>query len=223
MTPLKHTLVSDGPTDVNLIPIIDWTLKSAADVPLTQGTLAEFWRLPFPPKNLEERISKAIELFPCEVLFIHRDAEKENPERRYEEIRAAVEGAVNSGCNLPAIAIVPVRMTEAWLLFDENAIRNAAGNPNGKIPLDLPPLGKLESLVDPKRTLHDALRSASEFKGRRLTKFNVRQAFRRVVDYLDDYSPLRQLSAYVDFENAVRQMKTNKWNAGFYFDKLKEQ
>lgn len=223
MTFLKHTLVSDGPTDVNLIPIIDWTLKNAADVKLSQGTLAEFWRLPDPPKGLEERMSKAMELFPCDVLFIHRDAEKEDPEKRYEEIRTAIESLANSGCKLPAIAIVPVRMTEAWLLFNEGAIRSAAGNPNGKTELHLPAINRLESLADPKEKLQEALMSASELTGRRLKKFNVVQAFRRVVDFLDDYSPLRQLSAYLAFENAVREMKTNKWSAGFYFDKLKGQ
>lgn len=223
MTLLKHTLVSDGPTDVNLIPIIDWTLKNAAGVKLAQGALAEFWRLPSVPKSLEGRITMALELFPSDVLFIHRDAEKESPDKRYQEIRIAVENVASAGGKLPAVAIVPVRMTEAWLLFDERAIRSAAGNPNGKMPLHLPAINNLESLPDPKEKLQAALRSASELNGRRLKKFNIMQAFRRVVDYLDDYSPLRQLSAYRAFENAVCTMKTNNWNAGFYFDKIDTQ
>jgi hypothetical protein len=38
------------------------------------------------------------------------------------------------------IPVVPVRMTEAWLLADEFAIRSAPGNPNGTQSLDLPDL-----------------------------------------------------------------------------------
>ena len=34
------------------------------------------------------------------------------------------------------MGIVPVRMTEAWLLLDESAIRRVAGRPHGDEPLD---------------------------------------------------------------------------------------
>ena len=37
MKRIHHTLVSDGISDANLIPIIDWTLKRVAGVALTQG------------------------------------------------------------------------------------------------------------------------------------------------------------------------------------------
>jgi hypothetical protein len=216
MKPLKHTLVSDGPTDVNLIPIINWTLKQVANVRLVEGIRADFWRLPCIPTNLESRICKAVELFPCDVLFIHRDAERESLVTRNAEIQAAVVAASASGCKLPAVAIVPIRMTEAWLLFNENAIRKAAGNPNGQVVLNLPPLNKLESRPRPKEDLQRVLQIASELKGRRLKKFNTTQAFWRIVDFLDDFSPLRQLPAYSAFENAVQQMKANNWSKGFY-------
>jgi len=216
MNPLRHTLISDGPTDVNLIPIINWTLKQAGGVKLVEGTRAEFWRLPSAPVSLEERLCKAIELFPCDVLFIHRDAEKQGVKKRDAEIRAAVEKAGALNWKIPTVAVVPVRMTEAWLLFDEVAVRKAAGNPNGKTVLNLPPLNKLESRPDPKRELQKALETASELQGRRLKKFNTKQAFWRVVDFLDDFSPLRQLQAYVTFENAVRKMRLDGWKATFY-------
>lgn len=39
------------------------------------------------------------------------------------------------------IPVIPVRMTEAWLLGHELSIRSAAGNPNGSENLELPDLG----------------------------------------------------------------------------------
>jgi hypothetical protein len=168
------------------------------------------------PSTLAERIGKAIELFPCDALFIHRDAEREDPHTRHTEIRAAYEAAIAAGCSLPAVAIVPVRMLEAWLLFDERAIRHAAGNPNGKVALSLPPLERIEERPNPKKDLREALKSASELKGRRLKKFNTSHAFGRVVDFLDDFSPLRQLPAYAAFENAVSRIRQNEWRPGFY-------
>jgi len=214
--PLRHTLVSDGPTDANLLPIIDWTLKERCSTPLANGVRAEFWRLEEPPRTLEERILKAIELFPCELLFIHRDAERELPEHRHAEIRAAVLGAEARGCRVPAVTIVPVRMLEAWLLFDERAIRQAAGNPNGTAPLNLPALQRVEDRPDPKSDLSEALKTASGLTGRRLKKFNPAQAFWRVVDFLEDFSPLRQLPAYLAFESAVRRASQSGWAPGFY-------
>jgi hypothetical protein len=214
--PLRHTLISDGPTDANLIPIINWTLKETGNTPLARGVRAEFGKLPTPPRSLEERIRKAIELFPCEVLFIHRDTERELPDHRHAEIQAAVVGAAAQGCRIPAVTIVPVRMLEAWLLFDERAIRQAAGNPNGTAPLNLPAWRKVEDRPDPKRDLREALEAASELTGRRLKKFNPAQAFWRVVDFLDDFSPLRELPAYLAFESAVRRASESRWTPGLY-------
>ncbi|HUT94205.1 MAG TPA: hypothetical protein VMY37_32390 [Thermoguttaceae bacterium] len=99
----------------------------------------------------------------------------------------------------PAVPVVPVRMTEAWLLFDEKAIRRAAGNPNGTDPLQVP-VRQAEDIPDPKAVLHEALRTASGLSGRRRQKFNVRDAVHRVGEYIDDFSPLRRLSAFQRLE-----------------------
>ena len=216
MKVVRHTLVSEGTSDGNLIPIIDWTLREVAKVDLAKGARAEFWRLPSPPQSLAEKLSKAAELFPCEILFIHRDADREPPDLRYQEIRGAVEMAATEGCVLPAVAVVPVRMLEAWLMLDEVAIRCAAGNPNGTVPLDLPSLRRVEDCPDPKNDLRRALRTASELTGRRLKKFNSAQAFWRVLDFVKDFSPLRQIPAYCRFEASIREMSSKDWHAGFY-------
>src|SRR5882757_1735640 len=127
MKVIRHTLVSEGPTDANLIPIIDWTLKHVAEIQLSEGKRADFWRLPERPQSTTDRLLKAVELFPCEILFVHRDADKELPQVRHDEIRQAFNQA---GIQLPAVAVVPVRMLEAWLCFNEDAVRRASGNPN---------------------------------------------------------------------------------------------
>lgn len=214
MRVLRHTLVSDGTTDANLIPIIDWSLKQVGGVDLSTGARAEFRRLSKQPSGLVERLTKAIELYPCDVLFVHRDAEKQTAESRLEEIRAAV-AALPPQIQRPAVAIVPVRMLEAWLCFDERAIRKAAGNPNGKAPLGLPQLKRIESRPDPKEDLRKALLAGSELAGRRLKKFDTAAAFWRIVDYIEDFSPLRELTAFQSFEESIRSLKQNDWQSGF--------
>ena len=97
-------------------------------------------------------------------------------------------------------------MQEAWLLFNEQAIRQAAGNPNGKEKLNLPPLKSLEKLPDPKETLHQTLRDACGLSGRRLKKFSTHQAAHHVANYIDDFTPLLQLSAFQQLEQDVVEL-----------------
>ena len=215
MKVLRHTLVSDGVTDANLIPIIDWSLKQIGGVSLSTGVRAEFRRLPQLPNGLAERLAKAIELHPCDILFVHRDAERELSETRVTEIREAL-ATVQQQVSVPAVAIVPVRMLEAWLCFDERAIRNAAGNPYGTTPLGLPQLKRIESRPDPKEDLRKALLAACELSGRRRKKFHTAAAFWRIVDYIEDFSPLRELSAFQAFEKSIQNLKQNEWKPDFY-------
>ena len=137
------------------------------------------------------------------MLFVHRDAEHNTRDRRVFEIERAAEEARASVRYLP---LVPVRMTEAWLLIDASAIRRAADNPNGKVSLDLPLTAKLEQVPDPKKVLDRALVVASEKSGRRLKRFERDLSFRRqrVAALIDDFSPLRELDAFRAFEKATR-------------------
>ena len=87
-------------------------------------------------------------------------------------------------------------MQEAWLLIDEAALRGAAGNPNGKDPLDLPGIETLEGLPNPKQILYDLLRQASGLGGRRLRSFNERLSGHRVAELIEDFRPLYRLTAF---------------------------
>ena len=102
-------------------------------------------------------------------------------------------------------------MTEAWLLFDEPAIRLAAGNPNGKTPLNVPDLSVIEQIPDPKDVLFEVLREASGLTGRRLKRFNMAECRIRVTDLVSDFSPLRKLSAFKRLERDVSKLKQNGW------------
>ena len=129
--PLKYTIVTDGSSDRALMPILDWLCRENFNRPV-EGQW--FDPRPFGPPSLtlEAQINTALDLFPCDILFIHRDAEGDRPQDRYQEIHEAAQILVQRTYNIPHICVVPVRMTEAWLLFDEKAIRKAAGNPNGQ-------------------------------------------------------------------------------------------
>jgi hypothetical protein len=203
MDEIRYTLVSDGPSDRALIPILTWALREKGDLTRIQAEWADLGRLPRPPQTLSDRILKVIELFPCDLLFVHRDAERQEPEKRYEEIRNAIHEATSQGFRTPAVCVVPVQMTEAWLLFDEIAIRRAAGNPNGKNPLNIPGLSEIERIPDPTDILFAVLRETSGLTGRRLKKFNLAESRIRITELIFDFSPRRNLCAFQKLEKNI--------------------
>lgn len=211
MDEISYTLISDGPSDRALLPILTWILREKGQINRIQAEWADLGRLPRPPKTLQERILAAIDLFPCDLLFVHRDAEKQPPRRRYEEILAALQKAAVQGFHSPAVCVVPVQMTEAWLLFDENAIRRAAGNPNGTNPLDLPILSIVEKIPDPKQNLFALLQEASGLSGRRLRRLGMAGARIRISELISDFSPLRKLRAFKRLEKDIVGLRRNGW------------
>lgn len=194
---LRATLVTDGSSDIVLVPMLRWLVFQLATVAI-EIQWADLRLLRKPPRGLAERLAAAVKLSPCEILFIHRDAENQDPALRYDEIRAANQTAIDHVC------IVPVRMQEAWLLHNEMALREAAGRPSGRELLNLPRASAWEQLADPKQILHEALIRASGASGRRAKNFKPAQAAHRLAELVEDWSPLRQLVAFRQLEEDTR-------------------
>ena len=191
------TLITDGTSDVILLRILEWLV-----VQLTPTEIEIRWAdlrgLRARPVGLSQRLTAALELYPCQILFVHRDAEGQNPDLRYAEIQSAnVTGR-------PHVCVVPVRMQEAWLLLDEVALRQAADRPSGTEALNLPDRARWERLADPKAALHSALRTANGATGRRARNFRPERAAHRLAELVTDWSPLRGLTAFQRLETDTR-------------------
>jgi len=90
---------------------------------------ADFSRLIKKPKNLSEKNATAIDLFYPMLLFVHRDAGNEKANKRENEIDGATDIVVKKlEGKFFFVKIIPSRITEAWLLAVEYAIRKASGN-----------------------------------------------------------------------------------------------
>jgi len=202
MKELRYTLVSDGSSDRALMPVLDWLLQQQIDFPI-QGEWADLRRLRNPPSKPSERIRLSLDLYPCDLLFIHRDAEREPLAVRVEEIRQAWGKVGEEPQKRGLICVVPVRMLEAWLLISEKALRIAAGNPNGQIFLNMPQVRELENLSSPKKTLYELLRQASGLTGRRQERFLAPSKVHRVAEFIEDFSLLRTLHAFALLEKEV--------------------
>ena len=200
---MRFTLVTDGPSDQALIPILIWSLRRHG----AQSAMEPQWfdprRLPNPPRQLGPRISLYLKLYPCELLFVHRDAEGQPLSQRVKEIVEAVDEIRADVSIPPFVPVVPVRMMEAWLLQNAPAIRSAADNPNGGDELNLPAIREVENIPDPKEALYRLLITASGLGPRRRRAINPRRLVYRVADLSSDFSVLDAVPAFARFNTEL--------------------
>lgn len=199
MKRVTATLVTDGSSDRLLVPLIELLFSEHTDQAY-QVNCAD--GLPPVASGLKARIEAALALFPCDILFVHRDAERMSPGVRQQEIESSWPDSLPKAV---LICVIPVRMTEAWLLASELPIRSAVGNPNGVEPLGLPAIKDIESLPDPKEVLFSALKAASGLNASRKKRFNPHAFRHRVSELAGDLAPLRQLASFRHLEAQLQK------------------
>ena len=96
-----------------LVPIIEWAIhRLDPDVEILE------------PEFLKRSGSVQDFLRTCEsdamIIFVHRDSENRSPAHRLREFDDVIRSDV--------VPVVPVQMSEAWVLFDGTAIARAAGS-----------------------------------------------------------------------------------------------
>lgn len=138
-----------------------------------------------------------------DLIVVHRDADNVDPSLRREEVRQATEGLVPR--NSTVIPVIPVRMTEAWLLLDEKSIRHVAGNPRGTHDIGLPKTGEVERKADPKRILQECLLKAANVTGRRRDGVAKRfdQHRKQLLERLELSGPIEALTSWIDLIGSI--------------------
>lgn len=192
---MRFLLACEGPSDAGLVPHIERLIAEIGETEVE----GESW---FHGRQLVDKIRNGLEVADdmVDLLFVHRDADRAGATARLEEIANAVRAVVGA----PGwVGVVPVRMTEAWLILDEAAIRAAVGKPSGRTPLDLPTVREAERRANPKEILADAFLAASAATGRR--RRNVERDFgvlrQRLLRNLPIHGPLTQLTSWTRFRD----------------------
>ena len=121
---MRFLLACEGRSDAGLVPHIERLISEVGETEVE----GESW---FYGGRLAGKIRKGLEVADgmVDLLFVHRYADRGAP-ARFGEIANAV-AAVRDAPRW--VGVVPVRMTEAWLVLDEEAIRRAVGRPNGRL------------------------------------------------------------------------------------------
>ncbi|MET8837080.1 hypothetical protein ABZV78_24630 [Micromonospora sp. NPDC004540] len=203
--------VSEGTSDEPLAERIEW-LFLCQDVHVNLSR-PDFSRLPKVAKDVASRVSAGLKLAggPVDLIVVHRDADNAGRHAREQEIQAAVRTLRGTAELVP---VIPVRMTEAWLLLDEAAIRQVAGNPRGRMRLGLPKPHEAESISDPKDRLRTCLLTAADETGRRreavAKRFN--QHRRQLLERLDPTGAVARLDSWcrlvADVDDVVKRWRS---------------
>ncbi|MFF3891125.1 DUF4276 family protein [Streptomyces sp. NPDC001914] len=200
---LRILFTGEGTSDNGLVPHVETV---AAEVGVQAVVTApDFGRLGLTDCHAVADKLRAVRSLgdDYDLVIVHRDADGGSPHKRYEEVAEAV---TSEWSGRPHIAVVPVRALEAWLLLDEAAIRRVAGNPRGRMSLDLPNGSAAERITDPKKLLQQTLATASGVSGRRLATFRSRFPRHRhkLLEALDPYGPVSKLTSWQAFMADLR-------------------
>ena len=194
MVVMRCLLVCEGGFDTVLLPHIGRLIARYSHSKPEFETSTSGRRLVDKISNSPQRIAQ------YDLLFVHRDADNARADERYREIAGAVEASGYAG---PWVGIVPVRMTESWLLLDEAAIRRAVRNPNGRTQLILPSPHEAERRASPRAILETALLDASEKRGRRRTEMQraLPGICQQLLQNLPVGGPLERVPSWVRFRD----------------------
>jgi Domain of unknown function (DUF4276) len=140
------------------------------------------------------------------VLCIHVDADNVDDASviatRFEPLLEKVAMRVGQDICDVIVPIVPVQMTEAWMLADIALLKDEIGTQLSDLDLGLH--RRPESIADPKEVIRAAIRIASEGKSRRHRDDLEISELYQLIGRKIDLSKLRQLKSYLKFEDNVR-------------------
>ncbi len=139
------------------------------------------------------------------VLCVHVDADDRDDQTAFahhiQPAFSAVQATTETVCkNL--VAIVPVQMTEAWMLADKGLLKNEIGTSKSDQELGLH--RQPESFSDPKKAIEEAIRTAlRDETQRKRQQFGIGDLYTPIGQKIS-LDQLSQLPSYQKFKEAVR-------------------
>jgi hypothetical protein len=195
---IQILFIGEGPSDSGIAAHIRRIAAEHGHTAFITDPLVQ--RLPPPPRRTVASKLQAVKDLGgiYDLVVLHRDGDRDGRGPRLAEIGAAARKVMP---DVPHVPVIPIRMTEAWLLLDETEIRRVSGAPNGKTPLNLPKPSKVESIPDPKTILKETLARASGLSGRKLATFNDRFSRNRalLLERINPEGPIRDVPSWRDF------------------------
>lgn len=148
---------------------------------------------------------EGVDKFGISFLCLHKDADDITDQRAFSTsinpAIAEIQKQGNDYCKV-VVAIVPVRMTEAWLLADKDLFKKHLGTILSDHDLDI--TQDPENIANPKRKIESAIRIAMKSRTKRRPKqLTISDLYMPLGDQIET-KHLEKLSSYRKFKASVR-------------------
>lgn len=202
---------TEGSTDVRFLGnIIQRTFEELIFESQSYNSVAPPANLTCTAKKFSQKILKLATLYSSlDVICVHCDADGRSSKKvMNNKINPAFQLVENSDkgkmCkNL--VAVIPVQMTEAWMLADFDLLKDEIGTRMSNRELELPVrINQIESLSNPKEKIINALRIAQASKPRRRRKIKISELYTPLSQKLS-IKELRELPSFRAFEENARE------------------
>ncbi len=204
-------IISEGVTDERFLPnIIRKTFEELAfecngEIEVYEPELIKKQGNTF----IEQVLNAATGNHWINILCVHTDADSSSDKKVFtEKILPAfdkIEKYEKENICKNLVAIVPIQMTEAWMLSDTQLLIDEIGTDKNLQDLELPKaLNEIENISDPKNTIENAIRIAFSEQSPRRKRLSLGELYSPIsqkvklsnLKYLSSYNKFRQ-SSYI--------------------------
>lgn len=200
--------ITEGTTDVRFLgQIIRRTFESVAFDCQGEIEVYEPEHIKSYGEFIDEifRASQVAHKIGMNVLCIHTDADARDDRKVIEhKINPAFENVANSDdTNLckNLIAVIPIQMTEAWMLADKDVLKKQIDT--NLTDRDLEIHRQPENYADPKEAIENAIRlSRINLPRRKRYEFGISELY-QIIGQTADLTKLERLISYQKFKNGV--------------------
>ena len=160
-------------------------------------------------KFVEKVTSAAKKAKWANILCVHTDSDSESDDEAFNfRINPAFEYVKEEKGNLckNLVAIVPIQMSEAWMLADSELLLEEIGANDRRRQLNLPRQNQIERKSDPKSLIEEILRITNDSSGRRRSRLTISELYTPISQKIN-LDHLKNLSAFDKFyQNAKKAL-----------------
>lgn len=205
-------LFTEGTTDFRFLSsVVERTLEELAfDCTGDIETKLEIINISKAGLSFNEQVLEAsrvaLDKFGVLILFVHTDSDSVSDDLIFQSKIIPAQKILleqdNNYCK-NVVAIVPVQMTESWMIADKKLLKEEIGveKTDTELGIHLNP----ESITNPKELIEEIIRiSKEDLSKRRRNKGLVISDLYQIIGQKLEFSELEKLSSYLKFKNSLK-------------------
>ena len=209
---LSIGLYTEGTTDVRfLTSVIKRTFEDICFECQGELEILDIQNIRINKGSFSEDVMSAARLgttdFGIMVLCVHTDADDNTDTNVYQtKITPALSAFENSREDVckNIVPVVPVQMTESWMLADKNLLKKEIGTTKNDNELGIYKIP--EMYADPKETISTAIRIANQERPRRHRRdLSITDLYLRIGQKVS-IDELKKVSSYCKFQENIREI-----------------